>query len=485
MATVTFQDNAMVMLLEARSGRRGADRFLLASAILALVAGVGMGVLLDPLTGVGVASVCLLLLFPFFRTQADASALVSFRNGGGLEDLRQTRLTPLEIVDGTAYHCLTNMVRPAQWLTVILVALVVAFAPNPASLTIAVSAAVAFFPAIILVVWAQAYFAQMMSAWTHNNEATGIQFTAVAVVLLPVVSVFPLGLAHLSRGSAVLGVMVFIFSCIWVATISRLGATMGLAEGDQVQRAITKVRKEFLTRNEAIQPWNDNPIVMRECARDSGQVPGGQMGAWVHYNALALVAAALPTGVALVMIGGDSPRAETFVHPYGWYSLMVVFFVAQAARAAARISLAMTEEREKRTLESLAVTPMSIKEFVDGWAEVGWWRRVGESGRAAVCLAVLGWLCGVPTSIIFCLLPLLLLNPIVGAYLGFAVGVMAPNRQESGGDVAVFLTSGVSLGIAAGFLYNGYAWVVPTLWLYGMAFLCLYLSRSLGIRAVS
>lgn len=473
----------MVLLLDSRRARRGLDRYLLASILFSLLAGVGLSVVLSPLTGVAVAGICLLALFPFFRAQADASAIVSFRNGGGMEDIRQTKLSPWDMLDGTTYHTMHKILYPGLSMGVIMVCLTVALSPNSFVLWSAMPLALAFFPAMVLVVWAQAYFAQMMAAWTLDNEATTLQFTAVSTVILPVVLAFPLALSNFSNGRALAGALVLILSTFWVACLSRLFAGFGLSRGDQVHRVFNKVRQEMLTRNETIKPWNDNPIVMRECARDAGRVGGGAAGAWAHYNWMAVLLAVVPTCVLM------SVRAETtdtvLLSEWTWVLCFCVYYILQPARAASRISGAMTEERERRTLESLAVTPMTIQEFVDGWAEVGWFHRIRENRLAAPAFLLMAWLCGFPVTLAIALMPLLFINSIMGSYLGFAIGVLAPNRQESGGDVAVFLTLGVSLAIAAGFIYNGYTWLAALLWLYGISFLCLYLARSLGVRSVS
>lgn len=479
-SAMTYTDNAMTVMLSARHRRRGVDRLLLLSLIMSAFIGSGAGVFLGFFSGVMVAAGCQLVFYPLLRAQADAGTLLAFRNGKVMEDVRQTRLTPWEMIDGTTFHTMNTVLIPGLTCSGLWLVLALLAAPAGWKQVLAVTAAVVWFPVLVLLTWAQAYLSQMMAAWANDSGSTPIG-GVLALILGPLLLSFPVGLSYLAHLDLYTAAGIFIVSVFWVASLSRLFAGIGLAQADQLEHTIKAVKRPFVTRNRAVRPWNDNPIVMRECARDSANIAGGWLGLFLNRFVLAICLGLIPLLVVEFLLLQGAPRPE----PALWLFLAAVYYLVQPTRAAARISNAMTEEREKRTLESLAVTRISTEEYVDGWAQVGWWPRAEENLLAVPCFAMLGYLCQVPFSLVFPLCLLLPLNAVAAAYLGFAVGVYAPSRHESGGDVGVFATFLITLMVAAGFIYFGYSNLLMAVWLLAVPVATGLWARRFGLRSVT
>lgn len=477
---MTFTENPVFCLLHSRQSRKGVDKLTVGSMVLAGLLGLGAAGLEGPAVGLGATAVALLVLFPFLRAQADAGLLVSLRNGGVLDELRQTRMTSWEMVDGTTWHTMRSVLRPGLSLGVILTALAFAAAPNLYWQPVVVGAAFAWFPAAILLTWALAYFSQMLAAWTHHDRGTSTQLVGLMIVLGPLVPAIPIGLMLASNGATLAGASVLVCCCFWMASLSRLYAGIGLDSADRVHQVIEAVNRRLtVTRNQWVKAWNDNPIVIRECARDGGRTPGGLFGAVMSTYGAAVALAVVPFWTI--------PLFDLSLGTAGWIWMASygVFYLIQPARAASRVSGAMVEEREKRTLESLAVTRLSTEEFVDGWAEVGWRPRLVECLAAIPAFFLMGQMAGIDPALLIPSMPLLVLNVLMGAYLGFAVGVVAPSRTEAGGDLAVLLMMGMSLAVAAGFLSMGRGPLEIFVWLYLAGGASVALARSIALKRLS
>lgn len=476
---VTYSDNPVVCLLESRRARQGLDKLMVGSVALAALLGGPVALYEGPALGLAAAGAVLLIVFPFLRAQADAGLLVSLRNGGCLEELRQTSITSWEMVDGTTWHTLQGLVKPGLAIGVVATCLAWTLITNPYWRPVAVGAAIAWFPTMLLLAWAQAYFSQMLAAWAQQEGSGWTQLLGFLVVVGPLVPAVPIGLLLFAQGDAVHAAEVLIGCCIWTASLSRLGAGVGLAQADRVHQAIKSRNLRKTTRNPWVAPWSDNPIVVRECARDGGRRAGGLLGLVLAENLAAVCLAWLPW-VLVGTIAPDSPlQWWVFVFCFG------AFYLVQPTRVASRVGGAMVQERERRTLETLAVTRLSTAEFVDGWAQVGWRPRLIESVVALPMFAALGLMCHLRASEFLPALPLLLVNLFAGAYLGFAIGVVAPNRMEASGDVAVLLMLGMTLAVAAGLVYTGTGLLLTYAWLYVVAATFAVLARWTAIRALS
>ncbi|MBI3928109.1 MAG: hypothetical protein HY319_21380 [Armatimonadetes bacterium] len=114
-------------------------------------------------------------------------------------------------------------------------------------------------------------------------------------------------------------------------------------------------------------PWSDNPIVVREARRDARNLSGGPVqAALCRYGAILLPVLSWG-GLTACVAAQDGMRALLFS-----FLLLLLLLFLQPLRAASRSSGAVLDERESRTLDSLSMTGLSPREFVDGWAEVAW-----------------------------------------------------------------------------------------------------------------
>jgi hypothetical protein len=124
-------------------------------------------------------------------------------------------------------------------------------------------------------------------------------------------------------------------------------------------------------------PWNENPIVSRECARESWRLGGSWITAFAYFLGWGLVLVALPLGY-LGMTCWSEGDWPVWVSANGAFLLMAYVLVAgliQSMRSAQRVFRALAEERDRQTLDLLVVTSLDPADFVDGWAQVGYSTR--------------------------------------------------------------------------------------------------------------
>ncbi|MBI3925556.1 MAG: hypothetical protein HY319_08455 [Armatimonadetes bacterium] len=406
-----FRDNPMVMLLDVlapKAGSRPAAGAFAMAAVCGLAAAL-YAEMVDPdplLTGLRVAAITLLLLFPCLQAYADAAQLASLRSGQILEEVLTTRTRTVELVDGVVLHSLREALAPALAVSAVLIP-VELLRGDPGWCLFAV-----LWPGLFFLMTATSGYllsscaAGLPSTGAVEDERWNLLTLALAWIwLVGWMPLYLLGVALWLR---------FIRSC-------RSSAALALASEPQSQAAAEP--RGTASSNPWIRPWNDNPIVIRECAREARRTSGGLLKfLGVRFGLGVLVA-----GFGLLLPGPPEP-------------VLVILCLAmlQSLRAACLMVSSVVGEREKRTLEPLALSQLSAEEFVDGWCQLAWRPLLVEYGAATAALLCLGGLA--PGSLMAAMAgaPLIL----ACSYRGLVAGMERTRR-------AAFLSTGIFLMLLA------------------------------------
>ena len=475
-------EETMAVLMSTRAQGKARHRVFKLSCGLSLFFALLAALMFGPRGGY-FSGVVTLWILPLLIALVDARFLATFRAAGALEELQQTRLTASDMVDGTVAQSLRWSIQPllkAQAL--FLVGALLLSRPGLDRLLL-VQKALMWAPIAVFLFWIFGYMAQMVAAY---GDGGGSGMTSAALAPL---CILPLAFALLAGafGTPLQKAAVYITAALAVGVVSRLLAVWAAGRGQQFAKSVAaaKQAKRAGARNTHLRPWSDNPIVVRECARDAARVGGGWLGYFAERYMLALCCAVIPVSALLfaVELGIRIPQGARSSGL--WLAFAGLYFLVHPTRTAGRISTALVEEREKGTLESLAVTPLGREEFVDGWAEVGWRPRYQENLLAVPLLFFLGHWCGVSWALLILVSMLYFINSVAGAYLGFALGTWAPSRSESSGDFGVIVVFGCALAISIMGCLMGYSPLVIGVCLVALSAGLAHWARNLSLALVS
>lgn len=311
------------------------------------------------------------VVLPWKRIAQDAGVLSTLRSGRGLVELLGTRTKPTEILDGIARQTLVGTLREVAPM-VPLLALGWLLLPNAHAASI-LTLSVAALPLLGLMVWASSYLAMAWELWVGSSESSLMsQLLGVGMFIL----LCPLGACLFIGVLGGLGAasVSLVTGCVWLTgwlvayaglnlVVSRRLALVGLDRVPQFRAKVEQAGRRLLhrNRNRWMQPWSENPIVVRETFRDAMRTPGGALG-WVILQAPALWL--VPATGAFLASQGAPPVAVLIF-------LGLVLMMAQVAMASSRTMLALVGEVEHSTLEVLQQSRLSAADFCDGWATVG------------------------------------------------------------------------------------------------------------------
>lgn len=364
------------------------------------------------------AGAFLLVALPWYHFRADVSLLTSLRRGRCLEEVLTTGLDAAGMVDALARHSVGSILRPGLpvWAVLVLGSLGQGF--------VAQAVAVLWLPMTVLAFFVGSYVVQMLSVWSRHGEGASVPQAVLGLGALGLVGLtvtVASGFAEPSGSVATLaaGALLLAWGC-------RFLAIWGLENLQTVDRWNDR-GAATARRNRWVRPWSENPIVVRETARQAAAVPGGFVG----LVALRSLGALLPLGWALLVL--EAPAA----YWVGLAGLAGLSFL----RAAGRTLPAVVGEREQRTLDSVLQVPLG--EFLSGWMQVGARPLVLEMVPAAlVALAFPGVEMGLLAA------ALLLLAPVSGAAAGLAVSAVSPTRREASSHLLAWLLWALVAGLA-------------------------------------
>lgn len=376
------------------------------------------------------------LIVPLVQLAADASLLVGLRRSGSLDDLLLTRTPASEIVDQVAAYSVQAVLRMgAAVLVPVLVGLLLVV---PAGQRAGVLwGSLLWLPGVALLVWAGSMLVQAVVAWSSDADDT---LPVMAVLALPVVA----GLVLLLRQVAAFAGADQYAQASGLA--AALLAAVGLTGRWLASRGLGRAGRGAVCRprrggpRTALRSGPENPIVMREVARSRGaRFPGGRfrlvstgLRFWLPGVGLALL------GVQLVASG--------FL---GGFLLLGLLGFVQPVRASLSTLGAVLQERDRCTLETMALTGITPRDFVDGWARAALVPLLLETTILLLLASLFGGAAGplVGVALVAAGLLDLFLKMAGGAYLGLVVSGYARARRDA---VVVLLLCWVfgSVGLA-------------------------------------
>jgi hypothetical protein len=200
-------------------------------------------------------------------------------------------------------------------------------------------------------------------------------------------------------------------------------ALEAVPEGEGLPQA-RATRKRSLT-------WiseSDNAIVARERARESARLGRGNWSAWLYFAGWGLGLSLLPPLALYTSYDPYSAGWSLWIKTLGTHALagyLLLVGVLQAMRSHSRVFQALSEERDRQTLDLLVVTSLDGQDFVDGWAEVGYSTRQLEMLLVTLSTLACAYMWGPPLESLALIAYTGLLGLalcVAGAYSGLLLG---------------------------------------------------------------
>ena len=341
----------MLFLLDKQLSRQRLEtRSLLAILLTSALSGLPFAYLLGttkvlPLWG----GTCALLLFVLLRAVSDGSHLYSLVAGGAWREIRLSRLPASAVIDAIVIHGMRRQMFWAVW-------------PAIALSSLEPTWGLPWLGAVLLLSLLASTSAQLSQV--HRVSAP---FSSYPLFQRRVLLFGPLLLA-LAACSVPWGLLIPPSALLWAYGMRCNAAACLSAVGEGFSPAAPAApQRQGNTRWTAP---SENPIVMRECARESARVGRHPLAVWFHLFGGTLAWSALAVSVCWSM-SLETVAWQSFQGTSMLVSFMLGVGLLSALRAGSRVFGALSQERDRQTLDLLVVTAMDHESFVDGWAEVG------------------------------------------------------------------------------------------------------------------
>ncbi len=353
------------------------------------------------------------LVYPFLTAYQDASIIGMLRYGRSLDEILTTRMSSSAWIDSVVHFSFVSTLKSTPWLCLAMFGQILAYVKLEGAFPENWILAPVLWCGLCLtvnLVSCNIFLVCAVCDRIDMDSPIGVGWGATAILM---------GMYGLANGGSfglalmAIGVLCFVMAC-------RQLALEWLQRGDSTP-VMTEGQKRPST-NRFQRPYNENPIVIRESARLARKLSGGGVPAVLFYHhglfflVLALAALFLPQrGLEIA-----------------WY-VFPALFILQPLMASMNVSTSLVEERERRTLESLALTQIKAEEFLDGWASFGWRYRVSESlFMVLYCLVVAFQTQTVQPLAIVPAYLWLLGSCYLAAYLGVLASTQARSRAQAG-----------------------------------------------------
>lgn len=352
----TLHEPAMMYLLARQKDRKALeDRTVLSVYLASLLLGFFMGWLFDNPTVIAPwSALTALLALVLVRSMSDAGTLNQLMIGGAWREIRLSRLHSSQVVTGILGDGLRHQLLWAVMPTLA----ILKFQPGHGLDWLGLLFLGSIFASLI----GQLSVVQRIipkPALTFPQAIITVIATALLIFASGWVPWWILGVP----ASLELAVVLLLFTS---------NALDQIPEGLMAAPELVAARRwgSWL-------PWNENPIVSRECARESWRLGGGWITAFAYFLGWGMVLLTLPLGY-LGMTYWSEGDWPVWVSANGAFMLMAYVLLAgliQSMRSAQRVFRALAEERDRQTLDLLVVTSLDPVDFVDGWAQVGYSTR--------------------------------------------------------------------------------------------------------------
>ncbi|MBN9415524.1 MAG: hypothetical protein J0I12_08790 [Candidatus Eremiobacteraeota bacterium] len=351
-----LQEPAVMYLLARQKERKALeDRTVLSVYLASLLLGLFMGWLFENASLIGPwSSVTALLALILVRSMSDAGTLQQLLIGGAWREIRLSRLHSSQVVSGILGDGLGHQ---AAW-AILPACIMMATMPGHG---LDWFAALALGSALASLV-GQLSVVQRIIPKPTLTPPQAITAVGVAMLLVMASAWIPWRFLSIPIVAGVAGIL-------WLLTSNALDK---IPEGHMAAPEIVAAR-----RWGSWVPWSENPIVARECARESWRLGGGRLSAAAYFLGWGLVLTALPVGY-LGLTYWSEGAWPVWVGANGTFLLSAYVLLAgliQSMRSAQRVFRALAEERDRQTLDLLVVTSLDPIDFVDGWAQVGYSTR--------------------------------------------------------------------------------------------------------------
>ena len=379
---------------------------------------------------------------PLARALADSGLMHSLLVGGGLDEVRQTRLSSAEIVDGLAAASLRRQLCTAPVpLAVAYVGLACQYGAGRALGLLGL-----WLLATLLATAMASYATQSSLARSHCSPGVPTSWSGLEVLLATWLVFWGL---TLTDGSCWLRLIDGLMAVVLFLRQLRRSAIHDFTHIDLSTPAQT-IASQGLQRRWQIRPWSDNPIVVRECAREAGSY---RFGVWSY---LWQRGAFFGMGACFFFLTVWAGNVEEALGC--WSLLLLLALVVQVGRAGLRVSRAISDERDRGSFEAVMISRLRPEEFVDGWAQVGYRPRATElAAFLGASLLVLGsWMLpasgyccgGMEVASVILVLALIYVAAAefalpAAAYLSLAWGMRAAVRTDHRLDFLLMLGIGV------------------------------------------
>lgn len=457
---MTLADNPMTALLQMRDVRSSDDSVLRMRLVIgSLLALAGMAwcfSLADEwsralqlafwMVAIGMM-MTITLIVPLHWAGRDASIFPSLREGRCLQEVLNTPCTAWELTDGVARHSAARGVRFGLPYIPVLYLLSLAACPEAlGSLTVV---ALLWAPATYMMTLGTSYLIQQLMVWSVEGQPTFLARVAepatALLIMLPAGVFVAISVIGLVVGSLAVAGVFFLGYFLLMVGLSRAMVVAGLEKLPRLEERSTNFGRRFFSprANRLVTPWSENPIVVRECAREAHRIPFGWLG-WLLWKR----PVALFGGVVLCTVPTALAAQPALLEGFFWI-LAITTILVQWTRAVMRTQAAYVSEVEHSTVDMLTQTPISSREYLDGWISVGSHQLLLENLAIVPVLAVVGWIGQVPWWAMLLASLVLVYIPVSGALLGVWAS-LAPSRSLAHGRF-VSLLAGVT--VAGGLLW--------------------------------
>lgn len=354
------------------------------------------------------------LVYPFLSAYQDASIIGMLRFGRSLDEILTTKLPSSSWIDSVTFFSLEKSLRSSVPLALTVLALMLVHVQQGGQFRFEHfwQLPLGWYLVCLLInlVSCNIFLLCAVCDRIDMDSPIGVSWGFSAMLI---------GLYGLANGGSfglclmLLGVLCAVMACRQLAVewLQRGDSTPPIPEGARTPAT-----------NASQRPFSENPIVVRESARLARKLAGGgPITVFLYHHGLFFL--------TLVLIAFFQPKA---ILDIAWYAFPALFLI-QPLLASMSVSTSLVEERERRTLESLALTQVTAEEFVDGWASFGWRYRVSELLMMVLYAVVIALELGswAPLAIVPAYV-WLLGACYSAAYLGVLASTTARSRAQAG-----------------------------------------------------
>lgn len=372
-------------------------------------------------------STFLIISLPVRQLQRDSAIHASLYGGRCYDEVLGTMISPREIVDQIAFHSVTRCLRSSAPWVALIAGLWCLSAPQWFLQVLLF--ALAWFPVAAAFILPTSYLAQQLAI--YNSQLKSGAASSLFDSVFALVTAGPMGLLILSGLVALVlqyFTLVLAFALAYLVfgvLVSRALATTGIERLPKLNESVQALSRKWLgvRRNPCVVSWSQNPIVVRERARDAGRIPGHFLGALIFQAPLFF------TGLLFAWCF-DGQEGAFRDDPGSFSTILILCGLVQFVLASRRASGAIVGEVVSQTIEPMQNTRLHAREFLFGWLQVAALPRMVENVLIFLPVYYAFGAASVPIGLAILSGLLFVTTPVVGAALGLLASY-AINREKA------------------------------------------------------